>query len=153
MVWNIYEEMREMERKMNRLFRDVWGDRRLALPPGETALAPFGEELRAMRPFTDVEETEKEILVNADMPGLDKKDIKIKATEDTLEILAETKIEKKEKEKGRLLTERSYGSYYRSYMLPSKVKPDKITSTYKDGVLSIKMPKSELKKKVEIKVE
>jgi HSP20 family protein len=87
------------------------------------------------------------------MPGVDKKDIKISATEGRIEISAETEKEKKEEKKGRLLTERTYGKYYRRYDLPSHVNPNKIKSTFKNGVLNVTMTKTEVKKKVEIKVE
>jgi HSP20 family protein len=154
MVWDIFEEMRDMERRMNRLMRETWGgERRLAFPSRETALMPTRGGLAVMQPFSDIEETDKEITVSAEMPGVDKKDIKIDATEDRIEISAATEKEKKEEKKGRLLTERTFGKYYRRYDLPSKVNPNKIKSTFKNGVLNVKMPKTKVQKKVEIKIE
>jgi HSP20 family protein len=146
--------MRNMDKRMNRLFREIWSDgRRLALPSGEKALLESPEGLVALKPYSDISETEKEIVVTAEVPGVDKKDIKINATEDTLEISAETEKEKKEEKKGRIISERSYGSYYRRYSLPSNVNPNKIKATQKNGVLTVKLPKVKVKKKVNVKVE
>jgi HSP20 family protein len=154
MVWDIFEEIKEMERRIDRLMRETWrGEHRLALPSRETALIPTRGGLAVLQPFSDIEETDKEVKISAEMPGVDKKDIKISATEDRIEISAETEKEKKEEKKGRLLTERTYGKYYRRYDLPSHVNPNKIKSTFKNGVLNVTMTKTEVKKKVEIKVE
>lgn len=154
MVWDIYEEMREMEKRMNRLFREFWkGEPRLALPSGETILAPFRKEQGAVKPFSDIEETDKEIIVTAEIPGVEKGDININTTENSLEISAETKKEEKEEKKGYLRMERSYGKYYRSYALPSKVDPAKTKAKYKNGVLEVRLPKTEEKKGAKIAVE
>jgi HSP20 family protein len=87
------------------------------------------------------------------VPGVEKKDISIKATEGSLEISAEKEEEKKEEKKGYLMCERSRGKYYRFYTLPSKVDPDKIKATDKNGLLEVRLPKVETKKKVSIAVE
>ncbi len=87
------------------------------------------------------------------MPGLEKQDIKINLIEDRLEISAETKREEEKKEKGYVYRERRAGSYYRAISLPSPVDPDNAKASYKNGVLEIKMPKTELKKKKPVKIE
>ncbi len=105
------------------------------------------------KPFIDVIETEKEVIATADMPGLEKENIKINLTEDRLEISAETEHEEKKEEKGYVYRERSSGSFYRAISLPSPVDPDNSKATYKNGVLEIEMPKTEIKKKKPLKVE
>jgi HSP20 family protein len=148
-------ELREMERRMNLLMREMLrGEPRLALPTGETTLTPFGEAaVGVIRPFSDIEETDGEIVVTAEVPGVEKKDININATEDSLEISAEKKEEKKEEKKGYLMWERSHGRYHRFYTLPSKVDPNKIKAIDKNGLLEVRLPKVEAKKKVSIAIE
>lgn len=87
-------------------------------------------------------ETEKEITVSAAMPGVDKKDIKVDVTDDTVTISSERREEKEEKEKGGYkLREQSYGMFYRSFTLPSSVKSAEAKAAYKDGILKITLTK------------
>ncbi len=147
-----WDDFRRFEEMMNRMFEEFWGrpSRRRLLPSGER-----GEVVPAeyREPFIDVLETEKEVIATAEMPGLEKQDIKINVTEDRLEISAETKHEEKKEEKGYVYRERRSGSYYRAISLPSPVDPDSSKASYKNGVLEIKMPKTEVKKKTPLKIE
>lgn len=120
------------------------------LPSGERGEAVPAEY---REPFIDVIETDKEVIATAEMPGLEKQDIKINLTEDRLEISAETKREEKREEKGYVYRERRAGSYYRAISLPSSVDPNNAKASYKNGVLEIKMPKTEIKKKTPIRIE
>ena len=146
-----WSDFRRFEEMMNRMFEDFWGrPRRPLLPSGEK-----GETLPAeyRQPFIDVIETDKEVIATAEMPGLEKEDIKTNVTEDRLEISAETKHEEKKEEKGYVYRERRSGSYYRAISLPSPVDPENSKASYKNGVLEIKMPKTEIKKKTPLKIE
>ncbi len=145
-----WDDFRRFEEIMNRMFEEFWGrpSRRL-LPSGERAVVP--SEYR--QPSIDIVETDKEIIATAEMPGLEKQDIKINLTEDNLEISAETKHEEEKKEKGYVYRERRSGSYYRSISLPSPVDPDKSKASYNNGILEIKMPKTEITKKKPVKIE
>ena len=147
-----WDDFRRFEEMMNRMFENFWGrtsSRRL-LPSGEDrAVVAAGYR----EPFIDVIENDKEIIATAEMPGLEKQDIKINVTEDMLEISAETKHEEKKEEKGYIYRERRSGSYYRSISLPSPVDPDSSKASYENGVLEIKMPKTEVKKKTPLKIE
>ncbi len=147
-----WDDLRRFEEMMNRMFEEVWGrpGRRLMLPSGERGEMVSAE---ARKPFIDVIETDKEVIATAEMPGLEKQDIKINLTEDRLEISAETKHEEKKEEKGYVYRERRSGSYYRAISLPSPVDPDNSKASYKNGVLEIKMLKTEIKKKKPLKVE
>jgi len=107
-------------------------------------------------PFADISETDKELIIKLDMPGVTKKDIDIVATEDTIEIKAERKEFVEEKKKRYYRQERAYRSYFRRLPLPVLIVPDKITAEYKDGVLTIRAPKKEKAKaikKTKIKVK
>lgn len=153
MVWRRFdpwEELRRMEERMDRMFREIWpyyAERR-ALPGVE------GEEFAEIaRPAVDIKDKEGKIVVAADMPGVEKGDISINIRGDTLEISAEKKEEKEEKEEGYIRRERSYRKFYRSIPLPTEVDTDKVDATFKNGVLQIEMPKiaGEEVKKIEVK--
>jgi HSP20 family protein len=106
-------------------------------------------------PEVDIKETEKEIIVKADLPGMKKEDIEVSLDNDLLVIKGERKFEKEEKEKDYVRVERSYGSFYRSFNLGVPVKENEIKASYKEGVLEVVIPKAEIKKakKVEVKTE
>ncbi len=147
-----WDDFRRFEERMNRMFEEFWGrptTRRL-LPSGEHgAITPAEYH----EPYIDLIENEKEIVATAEMPGLEKENIKINVTEDALEISAETKHEEKKEEKGYIYRERRSGSYYRSISLPSPVDPDSSKAKYENGILEIKMPKTEVKKKTPLMIE
>jgi HSP20 family protein len=147
-----WDDFRRFEEMMNRMFESFSGkptSRRLLSSGERGAVVP--SECR--EPFIDVMDGDKEIIATAEMPGLEKKDIKINVTEDMLEISAETKQEEKKEEKGYIYRERRSGSYYRAISLPSPVDPDNSKATYENGVLEIKMPKTEVKKKTPLMIE
>lgn len=104
-------------------------------------------------PSLDVAETKNEIVVKAEVPGMESKDIDISLSDGVLTIKGEKKQEKEEKEEDYHLIERSYGSFTRSVQLPTKVRSDKIQASYKNGVLTITLPKSEEIKKKEVKIK
>jgi HSP20 family protein len=114
-------------------------------------------KLGAFSPQVDVTESEKEIKIAAELPGIDEKDIDLSVTKDTLTIKGEKKEEKEDDGKDYYRMERSYGSFYRTIPLPTEVETDKISASYKKGILKIRIPKSakaiEDKKKIAIKAE
>jgi HSP20 family protein len=89
-----------------------------------------------------VSETDKEIKVSAELPGMDDKDIDVSLTRDALTIKGEKKEEKEDKGKDYYKMERSYGSFTRSIPLPVEVDTDKVQATFKKGVLEITLPKT-----------
>lgn len=103
-------------------------------------------------PAVDMEETENEVIVKAEMPGLDPKDFQISLTENTLTIKGERKEEKEEKKKNYHMVERRYGSFYRSIPLPCPVESDKVEANYKKGILEVTLPKAEPVKAKQITV-
>ena len=111
------------------------------------------EEGREWLPSIDVSETKNELVIKAELPGLDPKDIDISMNNGYLTIKGEKKHEKEEKDENYHLIEKSYGSFTRSVRLPREVQNDKITASFKNGVLRITLPKSEEAKKKEIKIK
>jgi HSP20 family protein len=103
----------------------------------------------AWSPRLDVSETDKGLEIVADLPGMDKKDINVSLEENLLTIKGEKKEEKERKDKHYHTIERRSGSFYRAIRLPVEVEKDKVEAAFKDGVLTLRLPKTkESKKKV-----
>ena len=111
------------------------------------------EDDREWLPSVDVSETKNDLVIKAELPGLDTKDIDISMNNGYLTIKGEKKNEKEERDENYHLIERSYGSFTRSVRLPREVQSDKITASFKNGILKITLPKSEEAKKKEIKIK
>ncbi|CUS76560.1 heat shock protein Hsp20 [Candidatus Kryptonium thompsonii] len=115
------------------------------------------EEIRMISwsPRVDISETDDEYIVRAEIPGVSKDDVKITIKDDILTISGEKKQEKEAKGENFHRIERVYGSFSRSFALPGSVKVDKVEAKFKDGVLTIKLPKVEEAKprEIEIKVD
>ena len=141
--WRPFRELERMRRDMDRLWDSFFEGR----PERKTG------EVMEWLPSTDVAETKNELVVKAELPGIDPKDIDISLSEGVLTVKGEKKQEKEEKEEGYHLVERSYGSFTRSLRLPKEVQGDKISASYKNGVLKVSLPKSEEAKKKEIKIK
>lgn len=113
--------------------------------------------LSTFSPRIDVTESEKELKIAAELPGINEKDIDVSVTRDTLTIKGEKKEEKEDDGKDYYRMERSYGAFCRTIPLPVEVETDKISASYKKGILNIMIPKSakaiESKKKIAIKAE
>lgn len=120
---------------------------------GETALAPAF--LEGAMPRIDMEEDENEYRVTAELPGLNKDDFKVELVGNRLLLEGEKKATHEEKKKNYYLSELSYGSFSRSIPLPSEVDPANVEANYKNGILNIRLPKSEPAKAqpVDVKVE
>lgn len=106
-------------------------------------------------PAVDISEDEKEYVVKAELPDLKKEDVKVCVEDGDLTISGERKFEKEEKGKKYHRIERSYGSFVRSFTLPEGVSGDKVSASFKDGVLEVHLPKDEKAKpkSVEVKVQ
>lgn len=108
-----------------------------------------------LTPAVDIAEGDNEYTVRAELPGVSKDDVRITMQDNILTIRGEKKEEKETKESNYHRTERSYGSFQRSFTLPTHVKSDKIEASHKDGVLTITLPKAEeaKPKQIEVKVK
>ena len=122
-----------LQREIDRLFDDFTrGFSTLSMMP-----APGGK----LMPVTDVTETDKEIEISAELPGLEEKDLQINLSDNVLTIKGEKKAEKERKEKDFRMVERSYGAFERTIELPEGVNPDSIKATIAKGVLTVTVPK------------
>lgn len=128
-----------MDQVFDSFFTDSW--------PG------FGREWSGWAPQVDVEETGDAIVIHADLPGMDKKDIEISVENRELTIRGERKQETDEKKSNFHRVERTYGSFRRSFALPANVLADKVEATYKDGVLEVSVPKAEAVKPKAIEIK
>ena len=107
---------------------------------------------RAFSPVVDIVETENDIMVTAEIPGMEQKDLDVNLSGDVLTIKGEKKAEHEEKGDNFHRIERSYGSFSRSIPLPCEVQADKVEAGYKGGVLTLKLPKSESCRKKAVKI-
>ena len=133
-----FEPFRDFQREMNRLFNDFWGEFPLATHEGSDAFAAV-----AFHPRVDLAETDKNITVSAELPGLDEKEITVEMDDTAITIRGEKKHEKEEKGKNWHLREQSYGSFHRIVPLPVSVDGSKAHAKFKKGVLTITAPKRE----------
>ena len=118
---------------------------------GERLISPFE---RTWTPSVDVYETDKEVVVRAELPGLSAKDVDITLADNTLTIKGEKKISDEVKGDNYYRMESCYGAFQRTIALPVPVKGDKVKASFKDGVLEIRLPKVEEKARgIKIKVE
>ena len=149
MAWELvnthpFEDIEKMRSEMDRLLDTFLF--------GVPQRGDFEEEAEWL-PAVDVAETKNEIVVNVEIPGMDPKEFDISLKEGTLTIKGEKKQERVEGEENYHLVERRYGAFTRSILLPQEVESDKISASYKNGVLTVTLPKSEGAKKREIKIE
>ena len=108
---------------------------------------------RPWAPSVDIYETENELVVKADLPDVDAKDIDVRVENQTLTIAGERKFEATSNEKGYHRIERSYGNFVRSFAVPNAFDTDKINAGYKNGVLTVALTKKETAKPRQIKIE
>tara|TARA_Y100000588_G_scaffold376568_1_gene454534 strand:+ start:173 stop:610 length:438 start_codon:yes stop_codon:yes gene_type:complete len=125
----------------DRYFDNFWNNR-------EDRLSNF-----TWSPAVDIKETKEAIEVSAELPGLNKEEIDVDVANGVLSIKGEKKYKKESEGENARRTERAYGSFSRAFTLPAEVESDAISAVYKDGVLSIKLPKSEAAKSKRIEVK
>jgi len=138
--WEPFRGVISLQEQVNRLFND--------------AFERQGEEssLTAWAPAVDIYETEHELVVKADLPDVDPKDLDIRVENNVLTIRGERKFEKKVNEENYLRVERAYGSFARSFTLANSVNSDAIKADYQNGVLTLTIPKKEEAKPKQIKI-
>ena len=144
MRWDPFRELEEVSDRLNRMF---------ARPATRTN----GKETMTVAdwaPTVDISETDGEYQIKAEIPDVKKEDVKVTVEDGVLTIQGERKQEKEEKGKRYHRIERSYGSFVRSFSLPDVIDEEKVKAEFKDGVLSLHLPKSEkaMPKAIEVKV-
>jgi HSP20 family protein len=141
--WEPFRELQDRMDRMNRLFRESYR------PEGpEEALTST-----SFAPPVDIYEDEHNITLKMEVPGIDEKDIDVRIENNTLAIRGERKFEKEEKEENFRRVERQYGSFTRSFTLPSSVETENIQASYDKGVLEIRLAKKAEAKPKQIKVK
>jgi HSP20 family protein len=135
---------------------DHWLDdfrRHLRLPSLWSSERWWPAEVELQVPVVDVYERDDEVVVKAEIPGLSKDQIEVSLTDSTLTVKGEKKKEEEVKEHNYYRSERSFGSFSRTIMLPAEVRADGAKATFKDGVLEVHVPKTEAAKRKAIKVQ
>lgn len=122
----------------------------------EDAMTRMMSEPRTGRPWspaTDVVETENELVLKSDLPDVDLKDIDVQVENQTLTIKGHRHFERQDNNKGFHRIERSYGSFVRSFTVPTTVDTEKVAADYKNGVLTVRLPKKEAAKPRQVKID
>ncbi|MFX1563222.1 MAG: Hsp20/alpha crystallin family protein [Promethearchaeota archaeon] len=150
MSWESFDEFRELQRRLNQLFDKLWTTGWYRSLPG-----PHEEmvKLDSRRPTVDVIDAGDEIKVIAELPGLKKEDINVYSTSDGIEISAEIKEDTKKEEKGYIRKERRFEHFYRRIPLSAAIDADKVSASYKNGILELHLPKTEEIKGKRIKID
>lgn len=143
--WNPMKEIEDLDKRLSALL-----GRGLPSPGGDKKEAITVAE---WSPLVDITEDEKEYVIKAELPEVKKEDIKLNVQDDVLTITGERKYEKEEKGKKYHRVERSYGSFLRSFTLPENADGTKVSAEYKDGLLMVRLPKSEKSKPKSIEVK
>ena len=140
--WDPFRDLNTLQDRMNHLFEQANRGWRSDEESATTAWSPS----------VDIFETEGEIIVQAEVPGMDRKDIELSLENNVLTLKGDRKFQKETKDENHHRIERSYGSFSRSFSIPAMVNEDKIRADYNEGVLSISLPKKEHARPKQIKI-
>ena len=138
--WDTYGGLSGLQDQVNRLFEATFPRR-----SDNSALTTWA-------PAVDIYETENELVVKADLPDVNEKDLDVRVENNTLTVRGERKFEKKVEEENYLRVERSYGTFSRSFSLPNTINSEAIKAEYKSGVLTVTLPKRAESKPKQVKV-
>lgn len=140
--WEPFRDLLTTQDRFNRLFSDtlsrVFDDNELST--------------HTWAPSVDIFETDQNLVMKAELPGVDPKDVEARVEDGTLYLKGQRKFENEVKENNYHRIERSYGAFSRSFSLPSSIDAEKVAADYKDGVLTLTMPKREEAKPKTIKI-
>lgn len=138
--WDTYQGLSGLQEQVNRLFESTFPRR-----ADNSALTTWA-------PAVDIYETENELVVKADLPDVSEKDLDVRVENNMLTLRGERKFEKKVNEENYLRVERTYGAFSRSFSLPNTVNNEAIAAQYKNGVLTVTLPKRAESKPKQVKV-
>ena len=147
--WNPSKELLSIEREFNRMFNSF--SNRFGFGNGDDVDKEY--ENAVWSPLSDIYEDKENYVLTLDLPGIKKDNVKISYVDGQLNISGERKQEKESKDGTYHRVERSYGKYFRSFSLPKEIKNDKIDAEFKDGQLTITVPKAEEVKPKEIDIK
>jgi len=140
--WDPFRELMDMDRLLDRVFRG-----------GDVRRRGQALEQAFKTPALDVYDKKDRIVVKAELPGIDKKDVKVNVAGEVLTIRGETRKEEEVDENDYYCCERSYGSFSRSVPLPVPVQKDKVKASYRNGILHVELPKTKESEKEQIDVK
>jgi len=140
--WDPFRDLNLLQDRMNRLFEDANRNWKSDEPASTTTWSPA----------VDIFETESEIVVKAEVPGMERKDITLNLENNVLTLKGERRFLKEAKEENYHRIERSYGGFSRAFSIPATVDEEKIRADYQDGVLKIVLPKKEQLRPKQIKI-
>ncbi|MBU7016641.1 MAG: Hsp20/alpha crystallin family protein [Theionarchaea archaeon] len=143
MEWDIFDEIFRMQEEMNKMFNDFMYPSRL-LGPGTGRNGELAQVPSERKAFMDMQETDKDIIVTAELPGVNKEDIMVNVTPERVEIRVEKKEEQKEEKEGYRVYGSRYSGFYRNIPLHTAVDSENVKATYKNGILEITLPKKEV---------
>jgi len=147
--WNPSRDLMDVEREFGKLFNSF--NRRFGFDDGDTDREEL--ENAVWSPLTDISENKDEYLLKMDLPGVTKNDLKLSYENGELKISGERKQEKEDKESKYHRIERTYGKYFRSFTLPKQIHAENIKAEFKDGQLTVTIPKSEEAKPKELEIK
>jgi HSP20 family protein len=150
MPWRPFMDLTRWEDEMDRMMENFFGRSRR---PWRPSIRPRGGFAEFVAPALDVYEEKDEVVVKAELPGMTKDDIEVDVTDSHLIVKGEKKREEKIEEEDYFACERTYGAFHRSVDLPKDVQADKVKASFKNGILEIRLPKTEEAKTKEIKVK
>jgi HSP20 family protein len=142
--WDPVRDLSSIQEKMNQLFEDTFSRTR-----GRDEALGKG----MWTPAVDIFETEEAVVVKAEIPGVERDQIAVEIKDGILTLHGERKFEKEVKEENYHRIERAYGTFHRSFSLPSSVEQDRISAKFNQGVLEVTLPKKERAKPKQIKVD
>lgn len=140
--WDPFRDILSFQDRMSRLFEDMMGKR-----------FEEGVSLTTWTPPVDIYETDSDIVLKAELPGVKIQDVDLQVRDNLLVVRGERKFEKDVKEENYHRIERVYGSFQRAFTLPTLIRQDGIKATLKDGILEVILPKAEVAKPRQIKIE
>jgi HSP20 family protein len=136
--WDPYQQIADIQRELERTFGRMGGD---------------GRSQRTWMPSVDIEQTDQEIVLKLDLPGLRREDVSIEVRDHTLVVTGERREEKEDKHEGYITRERIVGRFTRSFMLPEGVDPDQVHANFEDGVLHVRVPRPQEAQPKQIQIE
>jgi len=132
--WNPWNDMMGLRGRINRIFADTL----FPVTKVDEALCKFN-----WNPAVDIYDTENSIVINAELPGIEKKDLTVDVNGRILTLKGERSVDNEVKEEKYYRRERAYGKFERSFTLPADTDPEKIKADFKDGILKVEVPKPE----------
>lgn len=139
--WDPFDEIMSMRESMDRLFEDFFSRR------------PRTQGPLVWQPAVEISETDHEVVVKAELPGIDPKQVEVSVTGDALTLKGEAKSEVEDKSRSFYRRELRYGMFQRTIALPTEVKGDETKATFRHGILEVRVPKTERLKPKTVRVD